>query len=61
MEKKSVFSRAILFLGLIALVINTVEVNQIRLQTKSTTAESSIQKIMYNGIFQKINLPGMER
>lgn len=56
MEKKSVFSKIILFLCFIALVVNVVETNQIRLQTKSISAESLIQKIMYNfPIYIKLN------
>lgn len=48
MEKNSAFSKVILFLCFIALIVNAVETNQIRLQTKSTSAETLIQKIMYN-------------
>lgn len=48
MEKKSVFNKIILFLCFIALVVNAVETNQIRLQTKSPLKETLIQKIMYN-------------
>ena len=48
MEKKSVFNKIILFLCFIALVVNAVETNQIRLQTKLQSKETLIQKIMYN-------------
>ena len=48
MEKNSAFSKVILFLCFIALIVNAVETNQIRLQTKSASAETLIQKIMYN-------------
>ena len=48
MEKKSVFSKIILFLCFIALVVNAVETNQIRLQTKLQSKETLIQKVMYN-------------
>lgn len=48
MEKKSEFYKVVLLLCFIALVINAVEINQIRLQTKLQTKEGFIQKIMYN-------------
>lgn len=48
MEKKSIFNKIILFLCFVALVVNAVETNQIRLQTKSPLKETLIQKIMYN-------------
>lgn len=48
MEEKSVFSKVILFLCFIALLVNAVETNQIRLQTKLQSKETLIQKIMYN-------------
>jgi len=48
MEQKSVFNKIILTLCFIALVVNAVETNQIRLQTKSPLKETLIQKIMYN-------------
>lgn len=48
MEKKQVFNKIILVLCFIALVINAVETNQIRLQTKSPSEPTLIQKIMYN-------------
>lgn len=48
MEKKSIFSKVILFLCFIALLVNAVETNQIRLQTKLQSKETLIQKIMYN-------------
>lgn len=48
MEKKSVFSKVILFLCFIALLVNAVETNQIRLQTKLQSKETLIQKIRYN-------------
>lgn len=48
MEKNSAFGKVILFLCFIALIVNAVEANQIRLQTKSASAETLIQKIMYN-------------
>ena len=48
MEKNSAFSKVILFLCFIALIVNAAETNQIRLQTKSASAETLIQKIMYN-------------
>jgi hypothetical protein len=46
MEKTSAFSKVILFLCFIALIVNVVETNQIRLQTQSANAETLIQKIM---------------
>lgn len=48
MEKKSVFNKVILVLCFLALVANVVETNQIRLQTKLQSAETLIQKVMYN-------------
>lgn len=48
MEKKSVFSKVILFLCFIALIVNVVETNQIRLQTQSANAETLIQKVLHN-------------
>lgn len=48
MEKKSVFNKIIITLCFITLVVNTIETNQIRLQTKSPLKETLIQKIMYN-------------
>lgn len=48
MEKKQVFNKIILVLCFIALVANAVETNQIRLQTKSPSEPTLIQKIMYN-------------
>lgn len=48
MEKNSAFGKVILFLCFIALIVNAVEANQIRLQTKSASAETLIQEIMYN-------------
>lgn len=48
MEKKSVFNKGILVLCFLALVVNVVETNQIRLQTKLQSAETLIQKVMYN-------------
>ncbi len=48
MERNSVFNKVILSLCFIALIVNALETNQIRLQTKSANAETLIQKIMYN-------------
>ena len=47
MEKKSVFNKIILILCFIALLINAVETNQIRLQTKLQAQETLLQKFMY--------------
>lgn len=48
MKKRPIFWKVILFLSFVALIINTVEINQIRLQTKLSNAETLIQKVMYN-------------
>ena len=48
MKKRPIFLKVILFLSFVALIINTVEINQIRLQTKLSNAETLIQKVMYN-------------
>lgn len=48
MEKKSIFNKVILFLCFITLIVNTIEINQIRLQTKLSSSKTLIQKIKYN-------------
>lgn len=48
MEKKSIFGNIILFLCFIVLAVTAVEINQVRLQTKSPYAKTLIQKIKEN-------------
>ena len=47
MEKKSAFCKVILLLCFGTLLVNVIETNQIRLQTKSLSEQTLIQKIMY--------------
>lgn len=48
MEKTSLFSRIILVLCFVTLIITAIETNQIRLQTRLTNEETLTQKFMYN-------------